>query len=218
MKTYIILLCLLFSACSGPDLKNGLSLLGMREATVTLFINGKNSVDYCSGVVIGSAQTNSYIKLTVLTAKHCSESSEKEYQPVYQAVTYYGDIGFIWGTTKTRRDDVETMTFIFSPLAKIPPVATFVKDPPEPGDQLTVVGSPDFYMWKVQKFDYQGQAIDYEHPSWRYDAEMLGYCGDGDSGAGVWNEDGFLVGDLNAGDNRFCYFLPSKYIRGDFSL
>jgi len=230
MKAYFIICCLglsivicLFYTFDRPP--NYVSIEQRdRESTVAILIDTwdfskckslgvvceeTEGTDSCSGVVVGSEQTNTDLKLRVITAKHCSESTEGDNPTDIRAVTYYGDIGFLGSTYADKVNDIEILTFIFSSVAKPVPVAVFSNSPPYPGDQLTVVGSPDDYMWKIQKFEYQGQSLDFSHPRWKYDAEMLGYCGEGDSGAGVWNEDGKLVGDLNAGDSRFCYFLPS---------
>lgn len=177
----------------------------------------------CSGYVAWSKGTFS----VVVTARHCAESHEITFFGVPvgdvniepSTVRYYnGDVGVVMAVAKDEKLDLAVLAV--RSLRKHP-YADLRKDPVHLAERIFVYGSPGDFTWMLQPASVlQGNIPvirDPKYPQWSTAFALdCPSCGGGDSGAGVYDDAGRVVGILVAGtggDPLFSLAVPAADVK-----
>lgn len=176
----------------------------------------------CAGVAEGVRDRNG-LGIEVLTARHCVEPSRRVFDG---AATYLtpdkntiavcfrdGDTGRFDGVI----DDVVQSYDVISIFVAAHHPHRSVARPEfsiDPGEQLHVLGSLPNVGWGWKDADSVDGTRATLIDDWAYTSMLeCPLCGEGDSGAGVWSNDGRLVGIFNAVTQPYGLFTPSMRIR-----
>ncbi len=176
----------------------------------------------CAGVAEGIRDAQGR-GIEVLTARHCIEPSRRTFdgaamyvipdQSTIQVRFRDGDTGRFDGVIQ---DVVQSYDIVSIHVQARRPHRSVAH--PEfsinPGEQLHVLGNFANLNWGWKDADSvdgtQASLID----DWAYTSMLeCRLCNEGDSGAGVWSNDGRLVGIFNAVTQPYGLFTPSLRIR-----
>lgn len=161
--------------------------------------------DYCSAVQVSGTGN----LLTLVTAGHCLSTDETEnlgddkihiHRGPTRVQFFDGQEGRVVTSQTSKYDDIG---FITVHVARRHPFIASFGNLPYRGEHLSVFGDPNGNLWSFQQADSTQGAVFYGLDPWKYTYPIeCVSCGPGDSGAGVWNDAGHLLGIVVAGDTE----------------
>lgn len=192
-------------------------------------------VSLCTAVILGVTDAKATV-LTMATARHCVRDTVEAdpfggndllHIDLTRVQFFNGDEGRIEHIWSSPDDDLALITVH---TKRSHPLETIRGHEVHRGERLFVFGGPDDMLWSLQNaMSLQGMQPPNFAPQYsrwyRTFAIECAACGPGDSGAGVWNTQGHLVGILVAGNGTATFVEPVALLptatpipRGPFGL
>lgn len=229
----LMLVAALFVAAAVPSYASS-HLKSIEASTVTLDMyvdvsyNGSTQIvpAQCTAVLVGAGD-NKYTEFGALTASHCvnphaemtSDGGTVYITPEEQTITasfFDGDTGVYEGQALNfgSRDDIAYIVIHSNRQHRTFARPSFTNV--TRGEHLDVFGDPPAGEWLLQQAyatDGTTEMSDSAYPMWTH-AYMVecAACGPGDSGAGVWDDQGRLAGIFVAKGDDYGYYIPSSRI------
>jgi S1-C subfamily serine protease len=178
LKAIAILIAIWFYAilvASASTLEDGIQSTAVHIVT-------KNTE--CSGVLIDSTH--------ILTARHCTKEAF-DYVEIAGSSKRYCNFGTV------RKSPTADIALIELLDAGTHPAAIIAENSPVRGDALTLIGLSYDVTWALSRgfvMSAEPQEVNYKHDPVTYHATVIACmgCDEGDSGAGVFNSAGEVVG------------------------
>lgn len=184
------------------------------KVTTPQGVQDVGETDTCSAVQVAVNDAKA-TDLTLVTAGHCvHDTNENEMgtsitvHPTLTHVQFFdGDLGKVESVTVFPKDDA---AFIHVHTQRSHPMPTIYGNGPRRGEKMFVFGDPQSSAWSLQDaMSMQGPVFNGLYDPWKFTyAIECSACAPGDSGAGVWNAQGHLLGIVVAGDGQSTLIVP----------